>query len=112
MKIRRTVQVSENSDHDHGFQNFTLTLDDKTRALADDGWNEEEVGNAEALAGDSQNEDELSPIKTEVDNDIASAHHYRTFTRIPHHVLFLTSMKTDYYTLVVKSQNINAHLLN
>ena len=58
-------------------------------ALADS-WNEEEeVNNAEALAGDSQNEDELSPIKTEVDNDIASVPdesiiiiiYYRTFTR-------------------------------
>jgi len=55
-----------------------------------DSWNEEEeVNNAEALAGDSQNEDELSPIKTEVDNDIASVPdesiiiiiYYRTFTR-------------------------------
>ena len=29
------------SDRD-GFQNFTLTLDDMARALADDGWNEDE----------------------------------------------------------------------
>ncbi|CAG8659634.1 2230_t:CDS:1, partial [Paraglomus occultum] len=37
-------------------------------------WNEE-VDNAEALAGDSQNKDKLSPnidIRTEMDNDIAS----------------------------------------